>query len=62
MLHSDFANFFFMRHYFLMAKTVGDLTGLFLAHLDESFNKASWLPTLPWALLPGLWSMPLTAA
>ncbi|MBC7522299.1 MAG: [protein-PII] uridylyltransferase, partial [Sandarakinorhabdus sp.] len=36
----------FMRHYFLMAKTVGDLTGLFLAHLDESFNKASWLPTL----------------
>ncbi len=36
----------FMRHYFLMAKTVGDLTGLFLAHLDESFAKASWLPTL----------------
>ena len=27
----------FMRHYFLQAKTVGDLTGLFLAHLDESF-------------------------
>ena len=25
----------FMRHYFLMAKTVGDLTGLFLAHLEE---------------------------
>ena len=36
----------FMRHYFLMAKTVGDLTGLFLAHLDESFAKASWLPKL----------------
>ena len=36
----------FMRHYFLMAKTVGDLTGLFLAHLDESFAKASWIPTL----------------
>jgi [protein-PII] uridylyltransferase len=27
----------FMRHYFLHAKTVGDLTGLFLAHLDEKF-------------------------
>ena len=36
----------FMRHYFLVAKTVGDLTGLFLAHLDESFAKASWLPAL----------------
>ncbi|GGE13231.1 bifunctional uridylyltransferase/uridylyl-removing enzyme [Polymorphobacter glacialis] len=36
----------FMRHYFLMAKTVGDLTGLFLAHLDESFAKSSWLPVL----------------
>lgn len=36
----------FMRHYFLNAKTVGDLTGLFLAHLDDSFAKASWLPTL----------------
>ena len=36
----------FMRHYFLVAKTVGDLTGLFLAHLDESFAKASWLPTI----------------
>ncbi|OYU16176.1 MAG: [protein-PII] uridylyltransferase [Alphaproteobacteria bacterium PA4] len=36
----------FMRHYFLMAKTVGDLTGLFLAHLDESLAKASWLPVL----------------
>jgi len=36
----------FMRHYFLVAKTVGDLTGLFLAHLDEHFARASWLPTL----------------
>ncbi|MET1112905.1 MAG: [protein-PII] uridylyltransferase, partial [Allosphingosinicella sp.] len=30
----------FMRHYFLHAKTVGDLTGVFLAHLDEKFAKA----------------------
>jgi len=29
----------FMKHYFLMAKLVGDLTGLFLAHLDDSFAK-----------------------
>jgi [protein-PII] uridylyltransferase len=36
----------FMRHYFLMAKTVGDLTSLFLAQLDETFARASWLPTL----------------
>ena len=27
----------FMHHYFLHAKTVGDLTGVFLAHLDEKF-------------------------
>jgi len=27
----------FMQFYFLQAKTVGDLTGLFLAHLDEKF-------------------------
>jgi [protein-PII] uridylyltransferase len=27
----------FMQHYFLQSKTVGDLTGLFLAHLDEKF-------------------------
>ncbi len=26
----------FMKHYFLIAKQVGDLTGVFLAHLDES--------------------------
>ena len=36
----------FMRHYFLVAKSVGDLTGLFLAHLDESTARPSWLPTL----------------
>jgi [protein-PII] uridylyltransferase len=29
-----------MRHYFLHAKTVGDLTGIFLAHLDEKFARA----------------------
>ncbi len=27
----------FMQHYFLTAKQVGDLTGVFLAHLDDSF-------------------------
>ncbi len=27
----------FMQHYFLMAKQVGDLTGVFLAQLDEEF-------------------------
>ena len=27
----------FMHYYFLQAKTVGDLTGVFLAHLDERF-------------------------
>jgi [protein-PII] uridylyltransferase len=27
----------FMRHYFLHAKMVGDLTGIFLAHIDEKF-------------------------
>lgn len=29
----------FMQYYFLNAKTVGDLTGLFLAHLDDSMAK-----------------------
>jgi [protein-PII] uridylyltransferase len=28
-----------MKHYFLHAKTVGDLTGVFLAHLDERFAR-----------------------
>ncbi len=36
----------FMRHYFLMARQVGDLTGLFLAHLDDSFGKSTWLPQM----------------
>ncbi len=36
----------FMRHYFLTAKSVGDLTGLFLAHLDESTARLAWMPTL----------------
>jgi [protein-PII] uridylyltransferase len=30
----------FMQHYFLHAKTVGDLTGVFLTHLDEKFARA----------------------
>ena len=29
----------FMRHYFLHAKMVGDLTGVFLAHLDDKFAR-----------------------
>jgi [protein-PII] uridylyltransferase len=29
-----------MRHYFLHAKMVGDLTGVFLAHLDDTFASA----------------------
>src|SRR3546814_8575475 len=37
----------FMRHYFLMAKQVGDLTGLFLAHLDEKFAARSRRLGLP---------------
>ncbi|HEV2866838.1 MAG TPA: [protein-PII] uridylyltransferase, partial [Allosphingosinicella sp.] len=40
----------FMRHYFLHAKTVGDLTGVFLAHLDEKFARRGqrlYLPALP---------------
>jgi len=36
----------FMRHYFLVARQVGDLTGLFLAHLDDSFGKSTWFPKL----------------
>jgi [protein-PII] uridylyltransferase len=41
----------FMRHYFLHAKAVGDLTGLFLAHLDERFAKSGrrfGLPAIRW--------------
>ncbi len=38
----------FMRYYFLMAKMVGDLTGMFLAHLDETMGKKGrrYIPTL----------------
>lgn len=38
----------FMHFYFLNAKTVGDLTGLFLAHLDDSLAKKGrrFLPSL----------------
>ncbi len=38
----------FMQYYFLNAKTVGDLTGLFLAHLDETLAKKGrrFLPTI----------------
>ncbi len=38
----------FMHFYFLNAKTVGDLTGLFLAHLDETLAKKGrrFLPTI----------------
>jgi [protein-PII] uridylyltransferase len=39
----------FMHYYFLQAKAVGDLTGVFLAHLDEKFaarGRRFGLPTL----------------
>ena len=38
----------FMRYYFLNAKAVGDLTGLFLAHLDETLAKKGrrFLPSI----------------
>lgn len=36
----------FMRHYFLTARSVGTLTGLFLAHLEEQHARASWLPRI----------------
>jgi [protein-PII] uridylyltransferase len=39
----------FMRHFFLHAKTVGDLTGVFLSHLDEKFARRGsrlGLPTI----------------
>jgi [protein-PII] uridylyltransferase len=39
----------FMQHYFLTAKEVGDLTAIFLAHLDESFagrGRRFGIPTL----------------
>ncbi len=37
----------FMQHYFLTAKTVGTLTGLFLAHLDETFARKGGRFTMP---------------
>jgi [protein-PII] uridylyltransferase len=37
----------FMQHYFLHAKMVGDLTGVFLAHLDEKFAKRGRRMGLP---------------
>ena len=37
----------FMHHYFLHAKTVGDLTGVFLAHLDEKFARRGQRLCLP---------------
>jgi len=37
----------FMQHYFLNAKTVGDLTGVFLAHLDNSLATRGRRFTLP---------------
>ena len=37
----------FMQHYFLTAKTVGDLTGVFLAHLDETSARAARRVSLP---------------
>ncbi|WP_448578866.1 [protein-PII] uridylyltransferase [Thermaurantiacus sp.] len=36
----------FMRHYFMTARTVGDLSGLFLAHLDEQTRGLSRLARL----------------
>ncbi len=36
----------FMRHYFMTARTVGDLSGLFLAHLDEQTRGQSRLARL----------------
>ena len=39
----------FMQHYYLTAKQVGDLTGVFLAHLDEEFaqrGRRFGLPTI----------------
>jgi [protein-PII] uridylyltransferase len=37
----------FMKHYFLHAKTVGDLTGTFLAHFDEKFARRGMRFGLP---------------
>ncbi|MBN8807950.1 MAG: [protein-PII] uridylyltransferase [Sphingomonas sp.] len=37
----------FMQYYFLQAKAVGDLTGVFLAHLDDKFAARGWRFGLP---------------
>ena len=37
----------FMQYYFLQAKAVGDLTGVFLAHLDDKFATRGWRFGLP---------------
>jgi len=36
----------FMRHYYLHAKNVGALTGVFLTQLEEKFGNRGWLPTI----------------
>jgi len=36
----------FMRHYFLTARQVGDLTALFLAHLEDISSRKRWIPRL----------------
>ncbi len=36
----------FMQFYFLQAKRVGSLTGVFLAHIDEQFARRGWLAGL----------------
>ncbi len=36
----------FMRHYFLTARTVGSLTGQFLAHLEEQHSRSAWVPRI----------------
>lgn len=45
----------FMQHYFLNAKMVGDLTGVFLAHLDDQLGKkgSRFLPTIFTRRRPG---------
>jgi [protein-PII] uridylyltransferase len=37
----------FMQYYFLQAKAVGDLTGVFLAHLEEQFAARGWRSWMP---------------
>ena len=36
----------FMRHYYLHARNVGALTGVFLTELEEGFGTRSWLPRI----------------